>query len=111
MVEDVLLDYGPLGIMLVVAIVLIRLFIVREQGRADSLLEAANKHLEREQKRADGCEAEVRRLNDKIQDLVIPMMEKSAAANEAAIRYLQQMAEEARVQERLKTDRETRSGK
>lgn len=90
--EDVLLNYGPLGIMLVLAIVMIRQLSAREQARADA------------------AQAEVKRLNDKIQDLVIPMMERSAAANESAIAYLQQMAEEARIQERLKTDREQRSG-
>jgi hypothetical protein len=85
--EEALTIYGPLGIMVAV------------------LLVVAKQFLDRERQRADDERAEVRRLNGVIQEMVVPMMERSARANEAAMAYLQQQEAERLVRERLRDAR------
>lgn len=70
----ILVQYGALGVMVVFAGIAVRVLFQRETE--------AHK---REQERADRMEAEVRRLNDIIQDKMLPILHEATKAISEAL--------------------------
>ena len=74
MPNDVLLQYGALGAMVVAAGAIIRVLFARETAAHD-----------REKERADRMEAEVQRLNAVIQEKLLPILHDATQAISEAL--------------------------
>lgn len=74
MPDDVLLQYGALGVMVMAAGLIIRVLFARETAA-----------FERERERADRMEAEVQRLNNMIQDRMLPILHEATKAISEAL--------------------------
>lgn len=74
MPDDILLQYGALGVMVIAAGVIIRVLFQREIAA-----------YEREKDRADRMEAEVSRLNGLIQDRMLPILHEATQAISEAL--------------------------
>jgi len=74
MPDDVLLQYGALGVMVIAAGAIIRVLFQRETAA-----------YEREKERADRMEAEVSRLNAVIQERMLPILHDATQAISEAL--------------------------
>lgn len=74
MPNDVLLQYGALGFMVLAAAAIIRVLFQRETAA-----------YERERERADRMEAEVQRLNNIIQERMLPILHEATKAISEAL--------------------------